>query len=155
MAANTSLKRQVVKYIRDGVKSNYPERVECAICSTKEELELHHYSTVSILFREWLASTNYTINSPEDVMEIRGEFYEKYWDELTVDVVTLCNTHHVRLHSIYGANPALSTVEKQKNWVDLQNRKFNGEEVSSVSSNSKVGKLWHNVESDKLLKLWG
>lgn len=154
MAKNTSLKRQAVKYIRDGVKSNYPEKVECAVCSTKEDLELHHYHTVSILFRHWVDKHKHPVSTPEEIMGVRDLFYKEFWDELTVDVVTLCNKHHVQLHSVYGANPALHTTDKQRNWVDLQKRKLSGE-YSGSRDTSNLQNRWSEKNYEKVLELWG
>jgi len=124
MAANTNkLKRAHIKYIRDGVKTHYPERVECAVCGTKEDLELHHYNSVSLLFWAWQKRKGYPVDTVDQIMDIRDEFYDTYWDELVKLVVTLCAKHHSQLHQIYGPIPALNTARKQERWVHIQRRK--------------------------------
>jgi hypothetical protein len=37
--------------------------------------------------------------------------------------VTLCHTHHLKLHSIYGKDPSLGTAKKQMRWVEIQREK--------------------------------
>ena len=43
--------------------------------------------------------------------------------ELYDDTVTLCHSHHLLLHSLYGRNPSLGTATKQMNWVEIQREK--------------------------------
>ena len=43
--------------------------------------------------------------------------------ELFEDAVTLCHTHHLRLHSIYGKKPKFITANKQPRWVEKQREK--------------------------------
>ena len=45
----TKLKRLPTKYVRDRAKSAYNKGTECFVCTTAEELEFHHFYTVSIL----------------------------------------------------------------------------------------------------------
>ena len=114
-----NLKRLEVKYVRDGIKSRYPKKVRCYITGTTEELELHHYHTVSELWNNWKKANNIEITSQEDIKAVREAFYLEYEKELLEDVVTLCHHwHQDRLHKLYGQNPKLSTAAKQKRWVE-------------------------------------
>ena len=139
MAKNTDLKRTVYKYMRDGIKSNYVYGPECQCCGSTEDLELHHPHSFSLLFDEFCKEKGITVTTTEEVSAVREEFYQKYWDELVVDVLTLCNTHHKALHKIYGNVPPLSTATKQKQWVQRIKDKTAGKdshliELSSFSS---------------------
>ncbi|UXE05572.1 hypothetical protein [Salmonella phage GSP044] len=51
MASNVKYKRDAISLMRDGIKSQYKKDSQCAICGCAEELELHHYHTVSLLVR--------------------------------------------------------------------------------------------------------
>lgn len=42
-----------VKWIRDKAKSAYRKRSECYICSSKENLELHHTHSISQLLDKY------------------------------------------------------------------------------------------------------
>jgi hypothetical protein len=119
MARNTN-KRVATKHIRDGIKSNYKKDCECKICGTAEELELHHYTTVSLLLKKYAKANGIDISTDEKVLAMRDDFYKIHWHELVEDTVTLCRTHHLLLHKVYGKDPALATAEKQKRWVQRQ-----------------------------------
>lgn len=125
MAVNTK-KRVAVKHIRDGIKSNYKKDCKCAICSTDEKLELHHYTTVSVLFKNYVEEHKIPIDTDEEVREMRQAFYDTYWYELVDYTVTLCEKHHRELHSIYGREPPLHTAKKQERWVEKQRDKAEG-----------------------------
>lgn len=125
MATNNN-KRVAVKHIRDGIKSNYKKDCKCAICSTDEDLELHHYTTVSLLLKKYTADNNIPISTDEEVLAMREEFYKIHWYELVDYTVTLCAEHHRLLHKIYGREPPLHTAKKQEQWVQKQRDKAEG-----------------------------
>lgn len=116
----TILKRDLIKYIRDRAKSRYNKGSACEICSTTENLDFHHFYTMTPLLNKWLSRKKH---SPEDVMEWRDEFIAEHEQELFNDTVTLCHDHHLLLHSIYGKDPALGTAKKQMRWVEIQANK--------------------------------
>lgn len=117
-------KRVATKHIRDGIKSNYCKDTKCAICGTEEQLELHHYTTVSLLLQKYARENDIAIDTDEEVLAMRDDFYEAHWNELVTDTVTLCNMHHKVLHKIYGKAPLLHTASKQPLWVEKQKQKF-------------------------------
>lgn len=120
------LKRDKIKYIRDKAKSKYEKGTECRICGETENLDFHHFYTLTPLLNKWLAEKqkirplHYT---DEYIVIWRDEFIEEMHDELYKHTVTLCHTHHLKLHSIYGKNPNLATAQKQMRWVELQREK--------------------------------
>lgn len=124
MATNNKYKRDATRAIRDGIKSNYRKDPECKICGTVEDLELHHYHTVSLLVENFARANRLDFNNEEVVLANRTAFYEQYWHELVEDTVTLCADHHQKLHKVYTKKPPLFTVEKQKNWVEIQRTKY-------------------------------
>lgn len=130
MAANTSNKRIAVKHIRDRAKAGYEKKETCAICGTTHDLELHHTHSITILLNEWAARKRYDISTDENVIAVRDEFIEEHKTELYEDVFTLCNKHHVMLHSVYGKMPANSSAKKQIHWVEAQKAKVGKEPVS-------------------------
>ena len=115
-----TLKRDVVKYVRDGAKSKYKKDDKCYICSEIEELDFHHYYSMTPLLNAWLKKTGY---DPKFIKSVRDEFIEEHHKEVYEDTVTLCHTHHLKLHSIYGKNPGLHTATKQMRWVEIQREK--------------------------------
>jgi hypothetical protein len=116
LASNTN-KRVAVKHIRDGIKSQYPKGMQCEICGTAQDLEYHHYATLSIVFQSYCFEHNIPVDTDEQVIAMRDKFYEDNWDAVVTDGVTLCNTHHKALHKLYGKQPKLATANKQKHWV--------------------------------------
>jgi hypothetical protein len=114
------LKRDAIKYIRDRAKSAYEKGNSCHICGETENLDFHHYYTLSPLLRAWLLKKKY---KEEDVLEYRDEFIAENHAEMYDHTVTLCHTHHLQLHSIYGKDPSLGTAKKQMRWVQIQREK--------------------------------
>ena len=120
------LKRDPVKYIRDRAKSKYEKGDSCEICDATQQLDFHHFYSLSPLLKSWLKEKqkirpeHYT---DEYIIIWRDEFIEEKWAELYEHTVTLCHTHHLQLHSIYGRNPDLVTAKKQMRWVEIQREK--------------------------------
>ena len=69
---------------------------------------------------KWLRKNNL---DPKYILAIREDFIEEHHDELYVHTVTLCHNHHRQLHKVYGRDPGLGTVHKQKRWVEIQREK--------------------------------
>lgn len=136
MAVNKN-KRVATKHIRDGIKSKYNKASQCEICSCSQELELHHYHTVSLLLKKFAKENSIPISTDEEVLAMRDGFYEQHWHELVDDTVTLCHDHHLELHKLYSQEPQLSTAEKQRHWVQKRYAKHNGLEVESVTGLSR------------------
>ena len=117
------LKRDLVKYVRDKAKAKYQKGTECFICGSNENLDFHHYYGLTELLDIWLRKNNITISTAEEIMDVRDTFIEEHMTELYDEAVTLCHTHHLKLHSIYGKRPKLVTALKQKRWVGKQRDK--------------------------------
>ena len=117
-------KRLPVKWIRDLNKRKYKKGTECAVCGTNEELEFHHYYSITLLFEKWLKVNKLKVVTDDDVLAIRDQFSAEHTSEIFDDTVTLCKTHHARLHQVYGITPPLSTAEKQKRWISIQAEKL-------------------------------
>lgn len=114
------LKRDLVKYVRDKAKSKYDKGTECYICGDTEELDFHHFYSLSPLLHKWVKEKKLL---PENIMDFRDEFILEHWAELYDHTVTLCHSHHRQLHSIYGRDPSLATAKKQERWVEIQREK--------------------------------
>lgn len=142
MAKNTGkgndLQRTVTKYIRDGIKANYKKSDFCEVCGCSEDLELHHTHSVKLVFDAYCAERGLTIQSTEEVMAMRDEFYQVHWNELVVDVLTLCNTHHKALHKVYGAQPPLSTASKQRVWVERIRDRLSGMDATPLTNEHEI-----------------
>jgi hypothetical protein len=120
----SDLKRLEVKYIRDGAKSAYKKDTECYICGTNEELQLHHFHTVTLMWENWKRKNKIIIETAEDIMNVRDSFVLEHYKEMYEEVVTLCKFHHMeRLHKIYGKVPLLLTAKKQKIWCEKRREK--------------------------------
>lgn len=117
------LKRDLVKYIRDRAKSAYKKDTECYICGAAEELDFHHFYSVTELLERWLKEQGITINTAEDIMAVRDRFIEEHHEHIYEDTITLCHKHHLKLHSLYGKRPSLTTSPKQERWVNKRREK--------------------------------
>lgn len=134
MAKNTDNKRIAVKHIRDKAKAAYEKKDCCYICGKRDDLELHHLHSITLLLNAWAHRKSYDISTDEGVLDIRDEFISEHKVELYDLVYTLCNTHHVKLHSVYGKAPAPNSIEKQSRWLEIQKAKANNEESPSGAS---------------------
>ena len=130
MATN---KRLPVKWIRDRAKAAYTKLDHCFVCSTGEDLELHHIHSISILLEEWCKANDIDVSSDEAILAVRDQFIAEHNDELYNKVYTLCNKHHVLLHKVYGKSPANSTAPKQEAWLKIQRDKFLGVHIAKPS----------------------
>jgi 5-methylcytosine-specific restriction endonuclease McrA len=126
MAKNTGKSRDPVKWVRDRAKSAYDKDVKCAICWSEEDLEFHHFHSMTDLFEKWMKLHHFDINNEDVILEVRDQFISEHHKEIYNDVVTLCNKHHLKLHQLYGAKPAPATAAKQAAWVEKQREKING-----------------------------
>ena len=108
------LKRDLVKYVRDKAKSGYQKETQCYICGAIDNLEFHHFYGMTELLYTWMKVNKLTITSADEIMILREKFIEEHLTEVYDEAATLCKTHHLRLHSIYGKRPQLSTATKQK-----------------------------------------
>lgn len=130
MATN---KRLPVKWIRDRAKAAYNKDDACFVCGTNEDLELHHLHSISVLLEDWCKTKNIDVSSDEAVLAIRDQFISDHYDQIYNKVYTLCNTHHVLLHKVYGKSPANHTASKQEAWLKIQQDKFLGIHVAAPS----------------------
>jgi len=94
----SELKRDKIKYIRDRAKSAYVKDEECYICGARESLDFHHFFSVTELLNKWIKEKKLVILTAEDMMEMRDEFIEVHHKEIYDETVTLCHTHHLKLH---------------------------------------------------------
>ena len=118
-----TLKRDLVKYVRDKAKSKYNKGTECYICGSLENLDFHHFYGLTELLEVWLKKNKITINSEEEILGVRERFIQEEHEKLYDHAVTLCHSHHLRLHGIYGKRPTLITAKKQQHWVEIQRNK--------------------------------
>lgn len=143
MAKNTSNNRIPVKWVRDKAKAAYQKKDSCHICGTSSDLELHHLHSITVLLQTWASKNNYDISTDEGILEVRDEFIEQHHTEIYDMVYTLCNKHHVALHSVYGKAPSPNSVDKQRNWIEKQKAKAEGRTleapVDEVKQPRKLG----------------
>jgi hypothetical protein len=119
-----TLKRDLVKYVRDKAKSRYKKQTECYICGSTEQLDFHHFYGLTELLEVWLKKKKIKITEEQQILDIREDFIEEEHDKVYDHAVTLCHSHHMRLHGIYGKRPTLITAKKQQNWVEIQRNKY-------------------------------
>ena len=118
-----TLKRDLVKYVRDKAKSQYKKDTECYICGSQENLDFHHYNGLTELLDIWLRKNKLIITEEADILNLRERFIEEHSKELYDEAVTLCHEHHLQLHLIYGKRPKVVTARKQARWVGIQREK--------------------------------
>jgi len=119
------LKRDEIKYVRDLSKSAYKKANTCYICGSEEELQFHHFYSMTLLWAKWKRDNKINIETVEDILKYREVFKEEFHDEIYNKTVTLCKFHHMdRLHKVYGKVPTLATAAKQERWCDKQKIKF-------------------------------
>ncbi len=119
-----NLKRDLVKYVRDKAKSQYKKTSSCYICGSNTDLDFHHYYGLTELLETWIKQNKIIIKSEQDILDLRESFIDENREEVYEYTTTLCHTHHLRLHSIYGKRPKLITAQKQKRWVEKQRQKY-------------------------------
>ncbi len=117
------MKRDRIKWVRDRAKANYKKGSSCEICGATENLDFHHYFSMTPLFNKWLKDNKILADTDEAVIEVRDRFISERAYEVYDATVTLCHSHHLKLHSIYGKDPSLATAQKQMNWVAIQREK--------------------------------
>lgn len=120
MALEYNGQRDLVKFVRDKAKSRYEKGTECRICGETENLDFHHFYSLTPLLTRWMKQGGH---KAEQIVEVRDDFIAEHKKELYDETVTLCHTHHLQLHSIYGKHPSLGTAQKQKRWVEIQRDK--------------------------------
>lgn len=118
------LKRDEIKYIRDLSKSSYKKADTCYICGSTQDLQFHHYYSLTALWNKFKKKCKIVIESVEDIIDYREQFKSAHHTEIYDETVTLCKYHHMeRLHKIYGKSPSLATAKKQRRWVEIQRDK--------------------------------
>lgn len=142
MAKNTGTNKRIpVKHVRDKAKSAYEKKDSCFVCGSSADLELHHTHSITILLTEWAAKKSYDISTDEGILAVRDEFIEEHHKEIYEDVFTLCNSHHVKLHSIFGKAPDAASSPKQYRWLQIQKDKYSTGESSLVKDAIKSSSL--------------
>jgi hypothetical protein len=110
--------RDLVKYVRDKAKARYNRGNKCFVCESSDNLDFHHFYSLTELLNVWLRKNRITVKTEEEILNVRDLFIETHTRELYDEAVTLCHSHHLQLHSVYGKNPGLGTAEKQKRWLE-------------------------------------
>ena len=119
-----TLKRDLVKYVRDKAKSKYKKDTHCYICGSTENLDFHHFYGLTELLESWFKENDITVKTEDEILELREIFIKENEDKVYKQAVTLCHMHHRKLHNIYGKRPKLITAQKQQNWVEIQRKKY-------------------------------
>jgi len=141
MAKNTN-KRIPVKWVRDRAKAAYEKKTECCVCGSATDLELHHLHSVTILLDKWSEARGYDISTDAGILAVRDEFIDDHRVELYDQVYTLCNRHHVALHSVYGKAPRPGSEPKQAHWIETQRAKHTGGTVDVVVPKKSFGSFF-------------
>ena len=141
MAKNTN-KRIPVKWVRDRAKAAYEKKTQCCVCGSTTDLELHHLHSVTILLDKWSEAKGYDISTDAGILAVRDEFIDEHQVELYDQVYTLCNRHHVALHSVYGKAPRPGSEPKQAHWIETQRAKHTGGTVDVVVPKKSFGSFF-------------
>lgn len=119
----SNLKRDLIKYCRDKAKSAYNKGSECYICGATENLDFHHYNSMTEMLNRWLKASGLNPTTAEEIMSCRDRFIAEHYAQIYDETVTLCHAHHLKLHGIYGKVPKLISAMKQARWVEKQRMK--------------------------------
>ena len=119
-----TLKRDLVKYVRDKAKSKYKKEAECYICGSTENLDFHHFYGLTELLEWWMKERGVVIETEDEILALREQFIKENEEQIYNHAVTLSHMHHIKLHNIYGKRPNLITAKKQENWVEIQRKKY-------------------------------
>lgn len=120
-----TLKRDEIKYIRDKAKARYAKGTRCEVCGRSDtQLDFHHFYSLTPLYEKWKRNNKIRIESEQDLLDVRDRFIAEHEKELYEDAVTICNTLHSKLHSVYGKAPSLGTAKKQMRWIEKQKQKY-------------------------------
>jgi 5-methylcytosine-specific restriction endonuclease McrA len=141
MAKNTN-NRIPVKWVRDRAKAAYEKKTQCCVCDSTTDLELHHLHSVTILLDKWSEAKGYDISTDAGILAVRDEFIDEHRVELYDQVYTLCNRHHVALHSVYGKAPRPGSEPKQAHWIETQRAKHTGNVVETVVPKKSFGSFF-------------
>jgi 5-methylcytosine-specific restriction endonuclease McrA len=141
MAKNTN-NRIPVKWVRDRAKAAYEKKTQCCVCDSTTDLELHHLHSVTILLDKWARAKGYDISTDAGILAVRDEFIDEHRVELYDQVYTLCNRHHVALHSVYGKAPRPGSEPKQAHWIETQRAKHTGNVVETVVPKKSFGSFF-------------
>ena len=95
-----TLKRDLVKYVRDKAKSKYKKGTECFICGSQENLDFHHFYGLTELLETWLRKNKITIENEADILALRERFMAENTQK-SMRSSHLMSWYHLRLHSIY------------------------------------------------------
>ena len=74
MAKNTGNNRIPVKWVRDKAKSAYDKKDHCYICGTDQDLELHHFNSITILLERWATAKSYDISTDDGILSVQVPF---------------------------------------------------------------------------------
>ena len=117
-------KRDLIKYCRDKAKSDYKKEEDCFICGSTDELQFHHFYSMTPLLEKFLKKTKVEITCEDDILVYRDQFISAHHTEIYEKTVTLCKSCHMgELHRIYGKSPSLATAGKQERWAQRQRDK--------------------------------
>jgi 5-methylcytosine-specific restriction endonuclease McrA len=144
MAKNTN-NRIAVKWVRDKAKAAYEKKDTCYICGTQEDLELHHLHSITLLLNGWAKKQGYDISSDDGILAVRDEFIEAHHQEIYEMVYTLCNRHHVALHSVYGKAPQPGSEPKQAHWINRQKQKYENPTEETIRETSSYGSFFSGL----------
>ena len=76
------LKRDEIKYVRDLAKSSYQKDKKCFICGKTEELQFHHFYSLTLLWEKWKRINKIQINSVDDILIERENFKGIFYREI-------------------------------------------------------------------------
>ena len=70
-----TLKRDLIKYVRDKAKSQYKKDTHCYICGSTETLDFHHFYGLTELFESWCKKKGITIKTEDEILAYREVEY--------------------------------------------------------------------------------
>ena len=85
------LKRDKIKYVRDYAKSGYPKKSSCEVCGSTENLDFHHFYSMTPLFDKWCKKNKIQIKTEEDILKARVDFVKDHHKGIPLVSVKFCD----------------------------------------------------------------
>ena len=98
--------------------------------------------SITRLLEDWATKNSYDISTDDGILAVRDQFIAEHKVELYDMVFTLCNTHHVKLHGVYGKAPLPSSVDKQARWIEIQRQKYQAGDRDPVPQEKRLNSFF-------------
>ncbi len=115
-----------VKKVRARAKTQYHKlkQMECFVCGSSTNLELHHVIPLSVIIKEYLNQKEGGGKTDEKLVSLILEECTEIF--MPKNCITLCKIHHSSLHNLFGMSYSRKTAEKTRTYLIKQKEKVYG-----------------------------